>query len=131
MELKSAIAVRPYQETDIKDANLTMLIASYRHADTILPELHSFLGHDKFLEFLDIFAGVEVKVPSSNELMKAIQDCVIYRKMGKIKGRSDEAKSMGDAMKRALAKRYSTSSEKIQQRYDEVKSIISRSIEAL
>jgi hypothetical protein len=54
---------------------VTLLLKSkYTH----LPELYNIFGKDKLCDFLDIFAGATVEVPSRKDFLEAIRDASIY-----------------------------------------------------
>lgn len=54
------------------------LVLMYRHSDSFLPEIYDVLGPEKFLKFLDIFAGATLTLPSFKDLSTAVRDVSIY-----------------------------------------------------
>ncbi len=117
----------------LKDFNILMLIMAFKNADTLLPELHSFLGPEKFLEFLDIFANVTFKVPSSQELLRGIEDYVIYKKAAKIERNAGKAEKLIELSRcyREFARKYNSNPVEIEKRYETIKKIISKQLKAL
>ena len=47
---------------------------------SLLPELYAIFG-DKVIEFLDIFAGQTIEVPSLDKLERAVRDVQVYNRL--------------------------------------------------
>lgn len=103
-----------------------MVLISFSNSDTLLPELHNFLGSDKFLEFLDTFSGVTVDVPSPKSLTNSIEDCVIYRQLSHIGGPKNLRETRRLVLAKSLATRFNTTTRKVLKRYEKAKSILSK-----
>jgi Mor family transcriptional regulator len=61
-----------------QDRLLMALIAS--DSLSALPELFGILGREKFLEFVDIFGGMVLKIPSRGALQAALRDTTIHQR---------------------------------------------------
>jgi hypothetical protein len=53
--------------------------------DTLLPEIYEIFGKESTIKFLDIFAGITVKVPTKQVIENAIRDTFIYLTLKKAK----------------------------------------------
>lgn len=69
-----------------------------------LPELFEVFGKEKLLQFLDVFSGTTVKVPSQDALEHCMRDVVIYLRL------YDLPPSHRPKAVRALARKYQTTS---------------------
>ena len=136
LKLKSVIQEDVFSGLDLKslkDFNMLMVIMAFKNADSLLPELHSFLGQEKFLDFLDIFANVTIKVPTSQELIRGIEDYAIYKKAARIERNAPKEKRLVELSKcfRSFAHKYDSNPIEIEKRYETIKKLISKQIKAL
>jgi len=86
----------------------------------LLPELYDIFGKEKLLQFLDIFAGTTVKVPTKRVLEDAIRDTYIYLGMEKARTSGKKKKIMPDVVK-DLAARYDIDEIHVQRIYNDMK----------
>lgn len=61
------------------DALFVLLVHSGRYE--LLPELYEVFGREKLLQFLEIFGGTTIKVPSEKDLIQAARDVAIYTRL--------------------------------------------------
>ena len=76
-----------------------------------IPEIYAVFGKEQSLKFLDIFAGMTLKVPPREVIEKCMRDVVIYMTLAK------ENPSRRPKAVKALAHRYGTSSGDIRQTF--------------
>src|SRR3989344_9417938 len=48
---------------------------------SLVPEIYEFLGKEKFLDFLERFAGTTLKIPYMEDILKAIRDADIHARL--------------------------------------------------
>lgn len=56
-------------------------ILMFREQFTLLPEVHTAFGDEGTLKFLDMFAGMTLKVPTHDELSRSIRDVTIWAEL--------------------------------------------------
>lgn len=66
-----------------KQLNTLLLVLLADEEYSLLPELYQIFGEETLLEFLDVFGGVELKVPRRNHLLRSIRDVAIYHRLEK------------------------------------------------
>jgi hypothetical protein len=49
--------------------------------NTLIPELYEVFGNQHLLQFLDLFAGTRVEVPSRDLILTALRDADIYARL--------------------------------------------------
>ena len=81
---------------------------------TLIPELYEIFGHDKLLDFLELFAGTTIKVPSRDVLARAIRDVYVYVLLS----REDNPDNVS-----FLAKRYEIDRDTVRQIFQEMSQI--------
>ncbi len=79
-----------------------------------LPELLDIFGEDKLLQFLDVFSGCKVEVPSRDKLNRSMREIEIYNRM--------ESKNKPTYAK--IAQEYKVSEEYIRVVHNKVKSML-------
>ena len=104
-------------KTNKKLIDVIELVLLYKFSDTLLPEIYGVIGKDKFIEFLSVFSGTTVKVPSFEELKNAIRDAIIYAEVKK-----------GSSTK-YLAKEYGITEKEVEEIYADVSTYLSNLVE--
>lgn len=68
----------------LKHLDLFVFVLLDSVADTVLPELVSVLGHEKFHDFLDHFAGTTIRVPPKSVIGDSIHRAHLYYELERI-----------------------------------------------
>lgn len=87
---------------------------------TILPELYEIFGKDKLLQFLDIFSGTTINIPSRKVLEDSIRDTYIYLGLRRASKKANRKKVMSDVAK-DLADRYDIDKQTVWSVYEDMK----------
>jgi len=98
------------------DTELDLCLSAFARY-TLLPELKRFLGKEKFLEFLELFSGSFIKVPSDKDLARWLRDYNIYKRL---------SGTRGSIAVEEFAKQYHISTERVRHIYMEVRDLLKR-----
>jgi hypothetical protein len=98
------------------DALYVVLMHTGRY--NLLPELYEVFGKEALLEFLDIFEGTTIKVPSADEFTLAVRDVDIWVRMKKAK------QDQRQAVVESLASEYNVDQNYIEMCYHKVQGLM-------
>ena len=74
----------PYPDRDpFRQVDIFHVVLLNAAADTVLPELYEIFGRERMVKFLEIFAGVTIRIPSASIFSDAVRDVMIYQDLGK------------------------------------------------
>jgi len=114
---------RDYKKVKEESSYMAMSLLN-RAKDTVIPELYALLGREKFFEFLEVFSGVQITVPSPKVILRSIEDCVIYKELWGIEDSDRRRKKDLMTLKISeLSSRYKVSVRNIRSRYDKMKEL--------
>ena len=60
----------------VEALRVTLLRADDRY--TVLPLIHEIFGDSDFYEFLEVFAGTTIRIPSREDMERAVRDVNVY-----------------------------------------------------
>ncbi len=90
-----------------------LLVSSGRY--TFLPELYDIFGREATINFLEIFSGCTLKVPSVQKLEKLARDVTVYTRIERAPG------NQKSAIVKALATDYELTEDRIRSLYAKTK----------
>jgi len=76
------------------DPTILMLIYLSRHS--LMPELYELLGQSKFIQFVELFGGTNLHVPSKEDLREALRDAHIYTELRDDQHNLEKTRALGD-----------------------------------
>lgn len=104
--------------SDDEEVEALRNVLLFRTGNTLLPELFHVFGRDALFKFLDVFAGMTIKVPKQDVLYNVVRDTAIFVAL---------SKNTTEEQLDFLAKKYEISHAHVVNIYEDIRGILNGS----